>query len=94
MAAAVLVDEQTMNRVVDFLWLVGIVVGLGLIVSSELRHAALLADLDKRVVGRTPEGFHRADALELCEALADVNGLVCPSPYELPRYLDHPMNVE
>jgi hypothetical protein len=47
------------------------------------------------VVGRTPEGFHRGDAKELCEALAVANvGWRCVDPYTLPGYVEHPDRVE
>lgn len=42
-------------------------------------------DLSERVVGRTPEGFHRLDAKELADVLCkalDVSP--CPDPYDLP----------
>jgi len=43
--------------------------------------------LKNTVVGKTPEGFHRADAVELMEALCLLNeGLRCPDPYRLPNY--------
>jgi len=39
---------------------------------------------DEKVVGRTPEGFHRYDMKEWCEAAMKVNrGFVCPDPYTL-----------
>ncbi len=45
--------------------------------------------LQDQVVGRSPEGFHRADAAELMEQLCLSNaGLRCPNPYRLPRYQD------
>jgi len=44
--------------------------------------------LSQQVVGKTPEGFHRADAAELMQALCDMNrDLTCPDAYALPHYL-------
>ena len=44
---------------------------------------------DTTVVGRTPEGFHRKDMAEWCEAFEKANrftGVTCPDPYRLPGY--------
>lgn len=46
--------------------------------------------VDERLVGRTPEGFHRADMAEWCEAFEKANrfaGVTCPDPYKLPNYV-------
>lgn len=43
--------------------------------------------LQQQVVGKTPEGFHRADALQFCEALEEANvSFTCVDPYTLPNY--------
>ena len=40
-----------------------------------------------KVVGRTPEGFHREDMREWCAAAVHANpGFNCPDPYTLPGY--------
>jgi len=45
--------------------------------------------LNHQVVGRTPEGFHRADATELMQVMCEMNpGLTCPDPYALPNYFE------
>lgn len=42
---------------------------------------------DTTVVGRTPEGFHRKDMREWCEAFMRANpDIVCPDPYGLPGF--------
>jgi hypothetical protein len=44
---------------------------------------------DTLVVGRTPEGFHRRDMREWCDAFDRANrgsGIVCPDPYSLPGF--------
>jgi hypothetical protein len=50
---------------------------------------ATKAAFDTLVVGRTPEGFHRHDMREWCEAFERANrgtGIVCPDPYSLPGF--------
>lgn len=48
--------------------------------------------LDSRIVGKTPEGYHRRDAAEnneaLCRSLATAIGrpVECPDPYSLPGF--------
>ncbi len=42
--------------------------------------------LNKKVVGRTEHGFHRADILAWCEAMVLENpGLKCIDGYSIPR---------
>lgn len=44
--------------------------------------------IDNRIVGISPEGFHRIDAVELMEALCLMNDVLrCPDPYALPGYV-------
>ena len=48
---------------------------------------------DATVVGRTPEGFHRNDMREWCQAFAEANrgrGIICPDPYTLPGFYNPP----
>ena len=48
--------------------------------------------LDGRIVGKTPEGYHRRDAAEnneaLCRVVANAVGkpVRCPDPYNLPGF--------
>ena len=47
----------------------------------------LINALNRRIVGNSPEGFHRADAKELCDETARKNdGFECADPYTLPSY--------
>lgn len=60
-----------------------------LIIQTKAEAVATKKAFDDRVVGRTPEGFHRADMREWCQAFAEANwgkGIACPNPYELPGY--------
>ena len=62
---------------------------LDIIIKTKEEAAATKKAFDERVVGRTPEGFHRADMREWCEAFAEANrqtGIVCPDPYGLPGF--------
>jgi hypothetical protein len=63
-------------------WLVLIVYGVFLILALwNVWH------LSNKVVGKTPEGFHRVDAVELMEMLCLMNkDLRCPDPYQAPNY--------
>ncbi len=46
-----------------------------------------LDKLDDKIVGKSPEGFHRRDAHELCLAMELTNkSWKCPNPYDLPGY--------
>lgn len=59
------------------------------VLSLVLFDVAALMNLSNRVVGKTPEGFHRADAAEIMELLCRSNpGLRCPDPYATPLYKD------
>lgn len=50
--------------------------------------------LQGQIVGKSPEGFHRTDAVELMEALCLMNDrLRCPDPYQLPRFERMQMEV-
>lgn len=52
---------------------------------SEMKTA--ITRLDKKIVGKSPEGFHRRDAYEHCLAMQGKNkDWSCPSPYKLPGY--------
>lgn len=48
--------------------------------------------LDSRIVGKSPEGYHRRDAAEnneaLCRVVASALGkaITCPDPYTLPGF--------
>lgn len=57
---------------------------------SDLRR--VVEKVDSRIVGKTPERFHRRDADELiramCQATANASGkrIQCPNPYNLPGF--------
>jgi len=58
---------------------------------EERRIDKLSVDLSSKIVGRTPEGFHRQDAKELSDAICEEirekrSDADCIDPYELPRY--------
>ena len=58
---------------------------------EEARIDKLSVDLSSKIVGRTPEGFHRQDAKELSDAICDEirekrPDADCIDPYDLPRY--------
>lgn len=53
------------------------------------KHRMVVETLAAQIVGKTPEGFHRKDAEEMCEAMILLNqGLLCPDVRSLPGYLD------
>lgn len=52
-------------------------------------HWSVLNETKSMVVGKTPEGFHRKDALELVECLQTRPADAC-DPYNLPGYRNHP----
>ena len=48
-----------------------------------------VTELQKRIVGKTPEGWHRKDMDEWCAAFNTINaGVKCPDPRKLPSYLE------
>jgi hypothetical protein len=67
--------------------LVGLIASQILLFSLVVSGMASVAHLQGTVVGKTPEGFHRVDAVELMEQLCLLNkDMQCPDPYTLPRF--------
>ena len=65
-----------------------------LILHTELMHdhgeiARSVNELKAKIVGKSPEGWHRHDMGLWCEEFKEVNpGINCPNPWGMPSYIE------